>query len=99
MKVINSSPGLENLWQMHFSQLSGQEYTAPGLFIANTVDEQPTAMPIVPMPPPQPGGAAAPPPPVHNGTAYWIKVSADQDGSFTVINSRNGFSKKYGVEK
>ena len=100
MKVINSSPGLENLWQMHFSQLSGQEYTAPGLFIANTVDEQPTAMPIVPMPPPQPGGAAAaPPPPVHNGTAHWIKVSAEQDGSFTVINSRNGFSKKYGVEK
>ena len=100
MKVINSSPGLENLWQMHFSQLSGQEYTVPGLFIANTVDEQPTAMPIVPMPPPQPGGAAvAPPPPVHNGTAHWIKVSAEQDGSFTVINSRNGFSKKYGVEK
>jgi len=98
MKTINTSPGLENLWQLHFSQLSGQEYTVPGMFIANIVDEQPNAMPITPMTPPEPG-APANPPPVHNGTAYWIKVSAEQDGSFTVSNSRNGFTKKYGVEK
>jgi beta-lactamase superfamily II metal-dependent hydrolase len=98
MKIVNSSPGLENLWQLHFSQLSGQEYTVPGMFIANTVDEEPSSMPIVPMPPPQPGGAVPPPPP-HNGKAYWIKVSAEQDGSFTVTNSRNGFSKKYSVER
>ncbi len=98
MKVIHTSPGLENLWQIHFSQLSGQEYTVPGMFIANTVDEQSAAIPIAPMPPPQPGGTAAPPP-THNGTAYWIKVSAQPDGSFTVINSRNGFSKKYGMER
>jgi competence protein ComEC len=99
MKTINTSPGLENLWQMHFSQLSGQEYTVPGMFIANAFDEQPAAIPIEPMPPPQPGAAGTTPPPSHNGTAYWIKVSAEQDGSFTVTNSRNGFSKKYGVEK
>jgi len=98
MKTINSSPGLENLWQLHFSQLSGQEYTVPGMFIANIIDEQPAAMPIAPMTPPQPG-ATVDPPPVHNGTAYWIKVSAEADGSFTVSNSRNGFTKKYGVEK
>ena len=98
MKTINSSPGLENLWQLHFSQFSGQEYTVPGMFIANMLDEQPAAMPIAPMTPPQPG-AAVDPPPVHNGTAYWIKVSAEADGSFTVSNSRNGFTKKYGVEK
>ena len=30
MKVLFSSPGLEDLWQLHFSQLSGQEYTVPG---------------------------------------------------------------------
>ena len=36
MKVFYSSPGLEDLWQMHFSLLSGQEYTVPGMFIANT---------------------------------------------------------------
>ena len=98
MKIINSSPGLENLWQLHFSQLSGQEYTVPGMFIANTVDDEPSVMPIAPMTPPQPG-AAGTPSPTHNGNAYWIKVSAEQDGSFTVINSRNGFTKKYGVEK
>ena len=46
MKVIYSSPGLEDLWQMHFSLLSGQEYTVPGMFIANPVDDQPAAMPI-----------------------------------------------------
>jgi competence protein ComEC len=98
MKIINSSPGLENLWQMHFSQLSGQEYTVPGMFIANTLDDEPSALPIAPMTPPQPGATVAPPP-THNGNAYWIKVSAEQDGSFTVVNARNGFSKKYGVEK
>jgi beta-lactamase superfamily II metal-dependent hydrolase len=98
MKVLHSSPGLEDLWQMHFSQLSGQEYTVPGMFIANATDEQPTSMPIAPMPAPQPGDAASPPP-AHNGPAYWIKISAEQDGTFTVVNSRNGFSKKYGPEK
>ena len=35
MKSIYTSPGLEDLWQMHFSLLSGQEYTTPGMFIAN----------------------------------------------------------------
>ena len=43
---------------------------------------------------PAPGPGAAPPP-VHNGPAYWIKVSAREDGSFTVTNARNGFSKTY----
>ena len=36
MKTVHSSPGLEDLWQMHFSLLSGQEYSVPGMFIANT---------------------------------------------------------------
>ena len=40
-------------------------------------------------------GPGAPPPPVHNGAAYWIKVSAREDGSFTVTNARNGFTKTY----
>src|SRR2546427_9954492 len=98
MKTVHSSPGLEDLWQMHFSVLSGQEYTMPGMFIANTVDEQQPAMPIAPAPAPAPG-PDAPPPPAHNGTAYWIKLSAQQDGSFTVTNTRNGFSKTYKPEK
>jgi beta-lactamase superfamily II metal-dependent hydrolase len=94
MKVLYSSPGLQDLWQMHFSLLSGQEYTVPGLFIANGVDEPATTMPVAPMAAPQPGTPASPPP-VHNGPAYWFKVSAQQDGSFTVTNARNGFAKRY----
>jgi competence protein ComEC len=94
MKTLHSSPGLEDLWQMHFSQLSGQEYTVPGLFIANVLDEPLAVMPVAPIPAPQPG-PGAPPPPAHEGTAYWIKVSARADGSFTVTNQRNGFSKQY----
>ena len=94
MRIIHSAPGLEDLWQIHFSQLSGQEYTVPGMFIANTIDEPQNAIPIAPIPTPQPG-PGAPPAPAHNGTAYWIKVSAQQDGTFTITNTRNGFSKTY----
>jgi hypothetical protein len=42
-----------------------------------------------------PQGSTPPPAPVHNGPAHWIKVSAQSDGTFTVSNSRNGFSKTY----
>ena len=94
MKTLYTSPGFEDLWQMHFSLLSGQEYAAPGVFIANGVDDQPGALPVAPMSLPQPG-SNAPPPPAHNGPAYWIKVSAQEDGTFTVTNARNGFSKAY----
>jgi competence protein ComEC len=94
MRVFFSSPRLEDLWAIHFSELSGQEYTVPGLFIANGVDDQPAVMPIAPAT--SPGrGAPAPPQTQHNGTAYWIKVSARTDGSFTITNGRNGFSKTY----
>jgi beta-lactamase superfamily II metal-dependent hydrolase len=94
MKVLYSSPGLEDLWQIHFSQLSGQEYTVPGLFIANPIDDQPADMPIAALTPPAPG-SGAPPAPVHNGPAYWLKVSAQANGAFTVTIARNGFSKTY----
>ncbi len=94
MRVLYSAPGLEDLWQLHFSQLSGQEYTVPGLFIANSVDEEQSAMPIAPLSNSR-RGAGAPPRPVHNGEANWIKVSGQADGSFMVTNSRNGFTKEY----
>jgi hypothetical protein len=99
MKNLLTSPGLENLWEVHFSLLSGQEYTVPGLFIANILDDPMTAMPIAPLPPPadlyvlrEPRSL---PPPPHNGKAYWIKISAQNDGTFTVTNQRNGFTKTY----
>jgi hypothetical protein len=64
------------------------------VFIANLLDEPSAAMPIAPISAPAPG-PGAPPPPVHNGQAYWIKVSAHDDGSFTVTNGRNQFTKTY----
>ena len=33
----------------------------------------------------------------QHAPAYWIKVSAQADGSFTVTNSRNGFRKTYAM--
>jgi len=95
MKIFFTSPRVEDVWQIHFSQLSGQEYTVPGLFIANIIDQQQQAMPVAPLPPP-PQGPQTPPPPEHNGKAYYIKISAQPDGVFTVTNMRNGFSKTYG---
>ncbi len=94
MMTLASSPGFEDLWQIHFSQLTGQEYTQPGMFIANLLDEPSATMPI------QPVIAAAlgpnpPPAPAHNGPAYWIKLQAQTDGTFTVTNQRNNFSKTY----
>jgi competence protein ComEC len=94
MQVLHTSPGLEDLWQMHFSQLSGQEYTVPGMFVANLLDEPSAAMPVAPIAAPQPGPNVAPPP-AHNGPAFWIKVTAQSDGTFTVTNTRNAFSKTY----
>ena len=84
MRVLFSSPGLEDVWQMHFSLLSGQEYTVPGAFIANQIDQPGDAMPIGTWTPPLPG-QQAPPAPAHNGKSSYFKIVAQQDGTFTVI--------------
>ena len=94
MQSMFSSPGLEDVWMEHFSLLSGQEFTVPGVFIANQIDQPDTTMPIAAWTPP-PQGQQAPPAPVHNGKSYFIKVTAQQDGTFTVTNTRNNFSKTY----
>jgi hypothetical protein len=31
MQTVHSSPGFEDLWQMHFSLLGDQEYTTPSM--------------------------------------------------------------------
>jgi hypothetical protein len=62
MMSVHTIPGFEDLWQLHFSLLSGQEYTQPGQFIANLPDEPPAAIPIAPMAAPVPGTTAPPPP-------------------------------------
>src|SRR5258708_33096844 len=80
MRTLFSSPGLEDLWEIHFSLLSGQEYTVPGMFIANAIDDPPGTMPVAPAVAPQ-GGGAPPPPPVPNGQADLSQLSAQQDGT------------------
>jgi beta-lactamase superfamily II metal-dependent hydrolase len=92
MSVILNSPGLEDVWMSHFSLLGGQEYTVPGIFIANTFDQELDAMPIAPLPGARDTWPDAPP---HNGIAYWFKLTAMEDGTFTVTNTRNDFSKTY----
>jgi beta-lactamase superfamily II metal-dependent hydrolase len=91
MKVFLNSPRLEDLWQLHFAFLGGQEHNVPGMYIANLDEATVPVAPMVPAPPGTPAATA----PQHNGPAHWIKVSARTDGSFSVTNSRNGLSKTY----
>ena len=106
-QALESSPGLEDLWQLHWSYNVMVEHNAPGAFIAN-IDDNATIAEVLTAPPPAPRGAGAAPgagrggPGGGRGTplpphtpAYWIKVTAQQDGTFTVLNARNGFSKTY----
>jgi competence protein ComEC len=109
-EMLETSPGLENLWQLHWSANGLLEHNVASKFIAN-VESNKTTAEIIANPPaptvsatgPAPGpggqmGTALPPPPLGNpehSPAYWIKVSARSDGSFSVTNSRNGFTKTY----
>jgi beta-lactamase superfamily II metal-dependent hydrolase len=90
-EILHSSPGLEDLWQLHWSYNGGLEQNSAGVFIAN-VDEPATVAGVLTQTAP---GAGAPRPAPHSGPANLIKVSARQDGTFTVTNTRNGFSKTY----
>lgn len=67
-QVIRKSPGLEDIWQLHYSIPGGKENNAPDMFIANT-DEQ--------------------------CEAKWISLTARPDGSFSITNTRNRYSKSY----
>jgi competence protein ComEC len=68
-KAIKASPGLEDLWQLHFSLAGGSENNTPDSMIANLEEYC---------------------------TGQYLKVSAAADGSFTVFNQRNKFSRSYG---
>jgi len=70
-KNVMASPGLEDLWQLHFALAGGKETNVPDTFIAN-VDA--------------------------NDQGRHLKVSALADGSFTVTNPRNKFSKTYAAK-
>ena len=83
-KTLKSSPGLEDVWQLHYSVArppnpafhessnnGGSEQNSPEQFIAN-LDENATHSP-----------------------AYALKLVARPDGSFALTNPRNGFTKEY----
>ncbi len=80
-ETLKSSPGLEDLWQLHYA-VGAKEHNMPEQFIAN----QGT------------GGTAATGVP-DEGPVNYIHLTARPDGSFTVTNSRNGFSKDYAAKK
>ena len=69
MRIVRGSPGLQDFWQLHFSELSAKDQNSPEQFIANLEAAD------------------------HAGD--YIKLTARPDGSFTVTNRRNGFSKSY----
>jgi len=100
MRVLFSTPRLQDIWQLHVSQLSGPEYAVPELFIAN-LDPEPADSPVeAPSAPAGPGrGRGRGQFPAHDGPAHWIKVSAREDGSFTVTNARNSFGKTYAASR
>jgi hypothetical protein len=97
-QTLRSSPGFEDVWQLHWSYNGMIEHNPPGVFIAN-VDDAETIAGVLTAPPPVPGarggggrgGAAA----QAHTPAHWIKISAERSGSYTVTNSRTGFSKRY----
>ncbi len=73
MQTLYSSPGLEDIWQLHWAYAAGVDYNTPALFIANP-EELPTLANVLLNPPPTfgqgpgpgrgapaPGAAAAPP--------------------------------------
>jgi competence protein ComEC len=101
MQVLHSSPGLEDIWQLHWAYAAGLEQNSPGLFIAN-VEDSATIANVLTNPPPTfgaPGSRAGAGRGGHTGPAFWIKVSAKPDGSFTVTNTRNSFSKTYAARR
>jgi beta-lactamase superfamily II metal-dependent hydrolase len=68
LKLLRATPGLEDMWQIHFSITGGKEANSPDPFIAN-VEERCQGL--------------------------YLKLSAQADGSFTVYNPRNKYSKTY----
>jgi competence protein ComEC len=101
MPTMRSSPGLEDIWQLHWSFGAGIEQNSAGVFIAN-VEDAATVATVLTAPPRGAGGGGGggggggrgTPLPPHT-PAYWIKIAAQPDGSFIVTNSRNNFSKTY----
>lgn len=70
-QTVRDSPGLEDLWQLHYAVAGGEQHNVAEKFIANPQQDE------------------------KDDAGNYIKVVADPDGTFTVINSRNDFQKTY----
>jgi competence protein ComEC len=70
--LLRAAPGLQDIWQLHYSLDAGAGANPPPDFTVNPDGED---------------------------KFHWLKISAAQDGSFTVTNSRNGFSRHYAKAK
>ena len=97
-RVLHESPGLEDLWQLHWSHNTGLD-NAPAIFVAN-IDDEATVAGVLTAPPAgaggrQGGGRGAPGGAAAHTPAHLIAISARSDGTFTVTNTRNGFRKTY----
>ncbi len=69
-QTVRTSPGLEDIWQLHYAVEGGKGSNAPDEFIANPEEEC---------------------------RGFAIKLVANEDGSFAVTNTRNGFTKRYNL--
>jgi competence protein ComEC len=92
-RVLYESPGLEDVWQLHWAYNVGLE-NSPATFVANIEDNATIAGVLVPDPAAPRGGRGGFAGAAHT-PAHLIKVSAQQDGTFTVTNTRNNFTKTY----
>ena len=88
-QTLRTSPGLEDVWTLHWSYAGGIEHNPAGAFIAN-VDSASAIAAILTAAPGQGGAGNA-----EHSPAHYIKISARADGTFTVTNTRNGFAKTY----
>ena len=89
MQILRSSPGLEDIWQLHWSYSAGVEHNSAGVFLANL--EEPATLAAVLGGTSRGGGPAA----AAHAPAHAIRISAEHTGTFTVTNMRTGFSKTY----
>ena len=79
-EILSTVESLQHVWQNHYSVDAGS-LNSPERFIANLDDGS--------------DAVGAGERPVHVGASHWIKLSAQADGSFTVTNSRNGYTHDY----
>lgn len=67
-QTVHDSPGLQDLWQLHYTASSGPDHNVAKDKIANLDNDS---------------------------DGHYIKVSAEADGTFTVVNSRNKNQRTY----